>query len=154
MSTLVAIAVAVLAQAAGARPSAGAPRASDPSTVHVSARELQRGIRCTAPGDCVVTRALVDHLLADSATLAGAARVVPSLADGKPAGFELYAVRPRSWLDRIGAQNGDTLEAVNGYELTTPAQALLAYASLRDETRFAVRIVRHGEPITLHIEIR
>jgi len=49
---------------------------------------------------------------------------------------------------------GDLLQSVNGYELTSPAQALLAYTSLRNETRFTVRIVRHGEPLTLTYEIR
>lgn len=139
MSALAFIAFAVLAQVSGA---------------HVTPREVARGIHCSAPGQCVVRRALVDRMLADNDTLATAGRVVPSLVDGKPDGFKVYAVRPGSWLDRLGVRSGDTLETVNDYELTTPAQALLAYMSLRNETRFAVRIVRHGEPLTLHFEIR
>jgi len=139
MSTLVFIAVAVVAQVTGA---------------HVSGRELARGIHCSAPGQCVVRRALVDHILGDTETLSSAARVVPALVDGEPAGFKLYAVQPRSWLDRLGVRNGDLLQSVNGYELTSPAQALLAYTSLRNESRFTVRIVRHGEPLTLTYEIR
>ncbi len=139
MSSLVAIAFALLAQLSG---------------THVTARELQRGIKCSAPGNCVIRRALVDHMLADNESLASAARLVPSMADGKPDGFKIYAVRPRSWIDRIGVQNGDTLQAVNGYELTSPAEALIAYTQLRNETHFAVRIVRHGEPLTLTYEIR
>jgi general secretion pathway protein C len=139
MSALAFIAVAVLAQVAG---------------THVSERELLRGIHCSAPGRCVVRRALVDRMLADNEQLASAARIVPSIVDGKPAGFKLYAVRPGSWIDRLGVRNGDLLESVNGYELTTPAQALLAYMSLRNETRFAVRIVRRGLPQTLSFEIR
>ena len=139
MSALAFIAVGVLAQVTG---------------THVSEREVLRGIHCSAPGRCVVRRALVDRMLADSEQLAAAARVVPSVVDGKPAGLELDAVRPRSWLDRLGLRSGDTLESVNGYELATPAQALLAYMSLRNETRFAVRIVRRGQPQTLSFEIR
>jgi general secretion pathway protein C len=139
MSALAFMTVAVLAQATG---------------THVSERELLRGIHCSAPGRCIVRRALVDRMLADNEQLASAARIVPSVIDGKPVGFKLYAVRPGSWLDRLGVRNGDTLESVNGYELATPAQALLAYTILRNETRFAVRIVRRGQPQTLSFEIR
>jgi len=139
MSALAFIAVSVLAQVTG---------------THVTGRELMRGIHCSAPGHCVVRRALVDRMLADNEELANAARIVPSVVDGKPAGFKVYAVRPGSWLDRLGLRNGDTLESVNGYELATAEQALLAYMSLRNETRFAVRIVRRGLPQTLSFEIR
>jgi general secretion pathway protein C len=139
MSALAFISVALLAQVTG---------------THVSDRELLRGIRCSAPGRCIVRRALVDRMLADNEQMATAGRVEPSLVDGKPGGFKLSAVRPGSWLDRLGLRNGDTLESVNGYELTTAAQALLAYMSLRNETRFAVRIVRRGLPQTLSFEIR
>lgn len=139
MSTLPLIAVALMAQVAG---------------THVSARELARGIRCSAPGQCVIRRALVDRVLADSEQLASAARIVPSLVDGRPAGLKIYAVRAGSWLDRLGIRNGDTLQSINGYEMSTPEQALLAYVSLRNETRFVVRIVRRGEPQTLSFEIR
>jgi general secretion pathway protein C len=139
MSALAFIAVAVLAQVAGGP---------------LTTREIARGIHCKKAGDCVVKRALVDRMLADQESLASTVRIVPSLVDGAPDGFKLYAIRSGSWLDRLGVRNGDTLQAVNGYELTTPAQALLAYMGLRNETRFAVRIVRRGEPLTLHFEIR
>lgn len=139
MSIAPIIAAALMAQVAG---------------THVSARELARGIRCTAPGQCVIRRALVDRVLADSEELANAARLVPAIVDGKPAGFKVFAVRAGSWLDRLGVRNGDLLQSINRYDLTTPEQALLAYMSLRNETRFVVRIVRRGEPQTLSFEIR
>jgi general secretion pathway protein C len=141
MSTVAAIAVAVMAQLAGA-------------SAHLTPREVARGIKCGAPGNCVIRRALVDRMLADTETLAAAARIEPSSTDGKSDGFTFSAVRPRSWLDRLGVRDGDTLTAVNGYELTSPAAALIAYTQLRNATHFAVRIVRHGEPLTLTYEIR
>jgi general secretion pathway protein C len=139
MSALAFIAVGVLAQV---------------TATHVTERELARGIHCRAPGRCVVRRALVDRMLADNEELTTAGRLEPSLVDGQPAGLKLSAVRPGSWLDRLGLRSGDTLESVNDYELATPAQALLAYMSLRNQTRFAVRIVRRGQPQTLSFEIR
>ena len=112
------------------------------------------GIQCDARRHCVVRRALIDKWLADSDGLARSVRIVPSLVDGKPDGFKLYAMRPHSILTTLGFKNGDTLQTINGYELTSPENALLAYTQLRNADEFAVRIVRHGEPLTLTYEIR
>ncbi len=111
-------------------------------------------ITCSAQHHCIVERALVDQWLADTDRLAREVRIVPSLVDGKPDGFKLYAMRPHSVLTTLGFRNGDTLETINGYELTSPENALVAYMQLRNATEFAVRIVRHGEPLTLTYEIR
>jgi general secretion pathway protein C len=113
-----------------------------------------RAIRCDAKHHCVVARALVDKLLADTNALATTVRIVPALTDGKPDGFKLYAMRPGSVWRRLGFVNGDTLQSINGYELTSPETALVAYMQLRSTNDFAVRIVRRGEPLTLTYEIR
>lgn len=113
------------------------------------------GVACDAQQrHCVVRRAVVDKWLGDTEALAQSVRIVPSLVDGKPDGFKLYAMRPHSVLTTLGFKNGDTLQTVNGYELTSPENALLAYLQLRNASEFAVRIVRHGEPLTLTYEIQ
>lgn len=140
MSPLAAIVLAVFADlSAGAAP----PRA-----------HRAGGVACDAQHHCVVRRAVVDKWLADSDALAKSVRVVPALVDGKPDGFKLYAMRPHSILTTLGFKNGDTLQMINGYELTSPQNALLAYMQLRNASEFAVRIVRHGEPLTLTYEIQ
>lgn len=68
----------------------------------------------------VVERALIDRLLADPMAMARGARIVPSMKNGQPDGLKLYAIRRTSFWAHVGLQNGDTLHAVNGYDLSSP----------------------------------
>jgi type II secretory pathway component PulC len=83
-----------------------------------------------------------------------AARFVPSIKDGKPNGFKLYAIRPQSIFGRIGLQNGDTIKAINGSEMTTPDAALGLYTKLRNASHLSVQVERRGETVTLDYSIR
>jgi len=140
MSLFAAIALALFADVSVGNVHAARPRGGD--------------IRCDAKHHCVVSRAYVEKLLSDMNQLATTVRVVPSLVDGKPDGFKLYAMRPNSVWRKLGFDNGDTVQTINGRDISSPENALLAYMQLRDATEFAVRIVRHGEPLTLTYEIR
>jgi general secretion pathway protein C len=120
----------------------------------VTDAELARGIRCAEPGKCTIERALLEKLVADTNSLAGTVRIVPSIVDNKPDGFKIYAVRAGSFLARIGFENGDTIQTINGYDVSSPENALLAYSQLRNVDELAVRIVRRGAAQTLEYQIR
>jgi general secretion pathway protein C len=120
----------------------------------VAAHHRGGAIKCDATHHCVVARAFVDKLLADTNELATTVRIVPSLVDGKPDGFKLYAMKPGSVWAKLGFANGDTVQTINGMDMSSPEKALEIYTRLRTASDFAVRIVRHGEPLTLTYEIR
>jgi general secretion pathway protein C len=124
--------------------------------VSVGDAAVYRGsaIHCDAKHHCVVTRAFVDKLLENSNDLANTVRVVPFIGDGKPDGFKLYAMKPKSVWRALGFANGDVVQAINGMDMSSPEKALEIYTRLRTATDFAVRIVRRGEPLTLTYEIR
>ena len=105
-------------------------------------------IRCEAQR-YRVNHVVLDHYLADVKNLAHAVRIVPSIRDGAPDGFKLYAIRPDSHIARLGFLNGDTVRRVNGRELSTPDKALETYSALRNAKRFEVEITRRGQPMTL-----
>ena len=86
--------------------------------------------------------------------VAKGARVVPSVQNGKPNGFKLYAIRPNSAYAKLGLTNGDTLSSINGFELTSADKALEVYTKLREATRLSVEITRRGKPMTLNYSIR
>jgi S1-C subfamily serine protease len=91
----------------------------------------------------------VEPILDNPMRFARGARVVPSVKDGKPYGFKLYAVRPHSLFERLGFKNGDTVTHVGGHELTSMDKALEVYTQLRDATgKVEVKIVRRGKPVT------
>ena len=115
--------------------------------------DIDKGVNCSG-NSCTVDRSLVEKLLANTTMLATAARFVPSIKDGKPNGFKLYAIRPQSIFGRIGLQNGDTIKAINGSEMTTPDAALGLYTKLRNASHLSVQVERRGETVTLDYTIR
>ncbi len=115
--------------------------------------DIDKGVTCNGNA-CTVDRSLVEKLLANTTMLATAARFVPSIKDGKPNGFKLYAIRPQSIFGRIGLQNGDTIKAINGSEMTTPDAALGLYTKLRNASHLSVQVERRGETVTLDYTIR
>jgi general secretion pathway protein C len=115
--------------------------------------DIDKGVNCSGNA-CTVDRSLVEKLLSNTTMLATAARFVPSIKDGKPNGFKLYAIRPQSIFGRIGLQNGDTIKAINGSEMTTPDAALGLYTKLRNASHLSVQVERRGETVALDYTIR
>jgi hypothetical protein len=126
--------------------------ADEPTELEV-ARRLDEGITQTAEGSYSVRRGIWDLVLANPALIGRAARIVPTIKDGKPSGFKLYAIRPGSFFSRLGFQNGDAIEKVNGYELTSPDKALEIYSQVRAVSELKVQISRGGKPILLTYRI-
>jgi general secretion pathway protein C len=109
---------------------------------------LDRDVRCQA-GRCTLARSLVTRLVGNTALLAASVRVMP-LSGG---GFRLDAIRPGSLFARLQLQNGDTLRAVNGTELTTPDAAIMLYTKLRTASHVSLQIEREGRRQTLDYAI-
>ena len=77
-----------------------------------------------------------------------------SAIDGRPSGFKLSQIRPSSIFGRLGLQNGDTVQAVNGMEMNTPDQALGIYTKVRSASHLTITVDRRGEMVTLDYTIR
>ncbi len=117
-------------------------------------QKIDAGIKKVDDTHYTVDKAVIEAVLANPMAVAKGARVVPSVKDGKPDGFKLYAIRATSIYARLGLANGDTLTAVNGMPLTTADKALEVYTKLRDAKALAVAITRRGKSITLNYTIR
>lgn len=125
------------------------PRSSAPP---VSDEELDKGIRCTGPR-CTITRAIFDRMFGTSQHFK-TLRVVPALEDGRAIGFKLYGIRPQGHYARLGLQNGDTITAVNGFEMSSPEKVLEVYVNARKANKFTVDLLRRGEKLTLEYVIK
>ena len=132
---------------------ANTPPVVQQPTINAELGDIDKGVNCSGNA-CTVDRSLVEKLLSNTTMLATAARFVPSIKDGKPNGFKLYAIRPQSIFGRIGLQNGDTIKAINGSEMTTPDAALGLYTKLRNASHLSVQVERRGETVTLDYTIR
>jgi general secretion pathway protein C len=129
---------------------AAEPNPGDPSGLE---KDIDKGVRCTG-SNCEVDKSLIDKLLTNTTALATSARFVPSIKDGKPNGFKLYAIRPGSVFAKIGMQNADLVKAINGLDMATPDKALEAYTKLKSASHLTVQLERRGENVTLDYQIR
>jgi general secretion pathway protein C len=144
---------------AGATPPvvAQAPAQEQPATgepVDELQASIDNGIKKIDDNTFEIDKSLVDKVLANPMAVAKGARVVPAVKNGKPDGFKLYAIRPSSVYAKLGLTNGDTLQSINGFELTSADKALEVYTKLREATSLEVEVTRRGKPMTLKYSIR
>ena len=109
---------------------------------------LDQDVKCSG-NNCRLARPLVNKLLSNTPLLATSVRAMPAIKDGRPSGFRLDAIRPGSLFARLQLQNGDTLKAVNGAELSTPDAALSLYTKLRSASHLSLQVERGGATQTL-----
>ncbi|MCP3102775.1 hypothetical protein LZ198_28250 [Myxococcus sp. K15C18031901] len=75
------------------------------------------------------------------------ARIVPAFKEGKPVGFKLFSVRPDSVFTKLGLQERDIIQAINGITLDSPGKVMEVYEQLDTATRVEVDLDRGGTPI-------
>lgn len=148
----------VLVGASAPPPTPAATVAETPAPSDGGGDELQasidNGVKKIDDTTYEIDKGLVEKALANPMALAKGARVVPAVKNGKPDGFKLYAIRPSSVYAKLGLTNGDTLQAINGFELTSADKALEVYTKLREATQLQVEITRRGKPMTLNYSIK
>ncbi|MFN0253433.1 MAG: type II secretion system protein GspC [Kofleriaceae bacterium] len=115
---------------------------------------IDKGIKKINPTTYEITAELVDKIVANPMAVSKGVRVVPSVKDGAPNGFKLYAIRPSSLYAKLGFENGDTLLGINGMSLDSADKALEVYTKVREAKTIDVSILRRGKPVTLSIKIK
>lgn len=127
-------------------------RSADPEAPPVEPVAVGEGVTCA--GDrCTLERAVMDRLLTNPSELARSVRVVPHMRDGKPVGFKLYGIRPKTLANRLGFENGDTVKAVNDRPVGNVDEMMEVFVHLKEARSLAVEIERRGERKTLTIVV-
>src|SRR5438046_161089 len=111
-------------------------------------------IRRTSENAFVVDRRELDGAADNMSALLTQASAIAELRDGRPAGFRLFQIRSDSLFTRLGLQDGDVVQRVNGRAIADPAALLGFLARLKTEPRVALDIVRGDAPRTLVYELR
>ncbi len=88
------------------------------------------------------------------ASMAQDVRIVPYFEGGVAKGFKLYSIKPGSLLSKIGLMNGDVIQKVNGYDISSPEKALQVYGLLKNEKSVQVDLTRNGQNKTIGYSIR
>lgn len=118
------------------------------------ASTLGRDVKQTSEGRYDIPRTEVDHVLSNLSHVAAEGQLVPSFQNGKANGFKVLSIRPGSLYANIGLQNGDIVQKINGYEITSPEKAFEIYSKLREAREITVDLIRRGQPRTMTYEIR
>ncbi len=138
-------------------PAAGEPPAlakvEAPAEKAGDGKDLGEGITKTGENSFGVPRAAVDGALNNLSELATQARIVPAFEGGKPVGFKLFSIKPGSLYSKIGLQNGDVVNRINGFEMSSPEKGLEVYQKLKDSANVTVDLKRRGKPMTLDYTI-
>ena len=101
-----------------------------------------------------VERAVIDNILENQAELMKSARIVPEKEGDKVVGIRLFGVRPDTLLGTLGMENGDRLQTINGFDMTSPEKALEAYARLRTADHLTISLNRKGADQNIDYNIK
>ncbi|MCL2625900.1 MAG: general secretion pathway protein GspC [Cystobacterineae bacterium] len=121
-----------------------APTTPPPSMPQADATS---NIREVSPNNYEVPRNELEKMLGNLNEVAMQARIVPAFKDGVSQGFRLYSIRPNSFYQKIGIQNGDIVKRINGFDMNSPEKALELYSKLKDSARVDLEIERGGNSL-------
>ncbi len=116
--------------------------------------DIKKGIVRISATEFNIDRGVVDKILENQAELMKQARIVPEQENGKVVGIRLFGVRNDTLLGTLGMENGDRLQSINGFDMTSPEKALEAYARLRTADHMTVQINRKGANTNLDYNIK
>lgn len=130
---------------------AAAPTAATPGD---PTNGVIEGIERVGGNEFNVRRSTVDRILENQADLMRTTRIMPHEEGGRVTGVQLFGVRGNSLLGRLGMQNGDVLNRINGLDIASPDRALEAYSRLRTSDHLQVSLTRNGQPVNIDFHIR
>jgi general secretion pathway protein C len=136
------------------QPTADATKTPTTAAASGSMKDISEKIQKVSDTEFHIDRSAVDYVLEHQAEMMKQTRIVPEQKDGKVVGVRLFGIRPDTLLGKLGLQNGDRLEAINGFEMASPEKALEAYAKLRTAESLNVKVTRRGAPVSIDFKIQ
>ena len=134
-----------------ARSRSGAAQAGGGSSYDFTESGFARG----RDGNIVADRRWVDKALtSDFAKTLQDAKASPNLVNGEVKGFVLTRIRPDSVYEKMGFQDGDVVEQINGIDLNDAARAIQTLNSLKNENAIELMVKRNGVAVPLKIQVK
>jgi general secretion pathway protein C len=129
-----------------APPDAGAAGGLDPSM----AERIQR----LGPTEFNVDRSVVARVFENQAAFVKGVRIFPEQQGGKTVGIRLAGIRPDSLLGAVGLVEGDRLQTINGFDISSPEKALEVYARLPTWDNLTVVVNRKGQDTNIDLHLK
>jgi general secretion pathway protein C len=120
----------------------------------LSESEMAEGIDRVNDSNYNLSRSMLNKVLDNAGKIIGIAAIAPKIENGESIGMEIRGVRPDTLLTKIGIQNGDILESINGQSLSNPDAALGAYTTLRTADKFTLSVRRGGQSMMINYNLQ
>lgn len=120
----------------------------------LSDSEISEGIEKVNETNYNISRSMLNKVLDNAGRLIGIAAVAPKMEGGQSTGMEIRGIRANTLLTKLGIQNGDVLESVNGQPLTSTDAALGAYTTLRTADKFNLSIRRGSQSMVINYNLQ
>lgn len=120
----------------------------------LTSEEISEGIEKVNDTNYNLSRTMLNKVLDNAGRLIGIAAVSPKVEGGRSIGMEIRGIRANTLLTKLGIQNGDILESVNGQSLTSTDAALGAYTTLRTADKFNLSIRRGSQSMIINYNLQ
>jgi general secretion pathway protein C len=141
-------------KADGGPVNAGIPEAVPRTDPRNLAREIASRVQKVSATEFNIERRAIGDLVDRQAELVGSVRLVPQQENGKVIGIQLLGVRPEGVLGLLGIENGDRLETINGFDMTSADGAFQAYARLKTAEHLTVHVNRRGREVNIDYNVQ
>jgi general secretion pathway protein C len=111
-------------------------------------------VRQTSDNTFEIDQTEFEQMTTNLGPLLTQARVVPHFEAGAINGYKIFAIKPDSLYMKIGLENGDVIQSINGIKVDSPEKALQMFQSLRTERNFNINLSRNGSPLTFNYNLR
>lgn len=115
----------------------------------------ESGFTRARDGNIVADRRWVDKALTtDFTKTLQDAKASPHVVNGEVKGFVLTRIRPDSVYEKMGFQDGDVVEQINGIDLNDAGRAIQTLNSLKNENAIELMVKRNGVAVPLKIQVK
>ncbi|MBW2630663.1 MAG: PDZ domain-containing protein [Deltaproteobacteria bacterium] len=98
-----------------------------------------------AGSSVIVRKAEIDEALKDMGKILTQARIRPYFSAGKSDGFIINRIKKGSIFQKMGMQNGDIIQGVDGHPIKSPDEMLKLYNGLKSGSAISLNIKRRGK---------
>lgn len=112
------------------------------------------GVKKTGENEWAVDQKAVLHALDNIGSVLTDARLTPVASKNGADGFLVNEIKPGGIFETIGLKDGDVLKRVNGFDVTSPEKAIQVLTGLRGESSIDLDVVRGGQKMNFHYEIK
>lgn len=117
-------------------------------------RDIGAKIERTGATDFVIDRGTLERIFESQGDLSKP-RLIAEKDGDRVVGLRMVGVKPGSVVAKLGLENGDRLETLNGFDVSSPEKMFEAYARIRaGADRIAIRVTRAGRTMDLVYAVR